>query len=157
MAYRVTWSTDGSVEKHGPGWIGMVWLTEKCDRFTSYFLHKTTKTFLHKTYYNWKKHMTYTYCLTINEKLNMFHQEFTLDYDCFCGYIYNSTNMDICHMCQLKYLSPVITDASGFYVTEWQFYNISKAGTYTRHQQCPKMCWLFISDTFQEHNYGAKK
>ncbi len=52
------------------------------DRFTSYFLHKTTKTFLHKTtkhFFNWK-HMTYTYCFTINENLkNMFHQELTLD------------------------------------------------------------------------------
>ncbi len=52
--------------------------------------------------------MTCTYCFTINENLkNLFQQEFTLDYDCFCGYIYNSISMDICHMYQLKYLSPM--------------------------------------------------
>ncbi len=69
----------------------MVWLTEIGDRFTSYFLHKIF------FFLNWKKtHMTYTYCFTIhvNENLkNIFHQELTLDYHCFCGYIYNSMYM----------------------------------------------------------------
>ena len=112
--------------------------------------------FCTKHFFNWKKTHDCTYCFTINENLkNLFHQEFTLDYDCFCGYIYNSTSMDICHICQLKY----ITDGSGFqFPSEWWFYNIiSKAGTFKRHQPCPKMCFFFISDTFHDHNYGAKK
>ncbi len=41
------------------------------------------------------------------------------------------------------FISLFITDASGFHLTEWRFYNISKAGIYTRHQQCPKMRCFF--------------
>ena len=89
-------------------------------------------------HFNWRK--TYDLHLlfqVINENLkNLFHQDFTLDYDCLCGYNYNRTSMDICHMCQLKY--SFITDLASISVT---FYNISKAGIYKRHQQCPKMCW----------------
>ncbi len=66
-------------------WYGLV--DQKGDQFT-YFLSKAFFFKLEK-----KNHMIYTYLM------NLFHQEFTLDYDCFCGYIYNSTSIDICHIC----------------------------------------------------------
>ncbi len=62
--------------------------------------------------------MTYTYCFTIhvNENLkNIFHQELTLDYHCFCGYIYNSMYM---YKHEHVPAEIFITDSSGFHLTE---------------------------------------
>ncbi len=46
-----------------------------------------------------------------------------------------------------------ITDASGFHPSDEHFKGWYLQTTST----VSKMCWFFISDTFHEHNYGAKK